>query len=95
MVAANPLWWRTRWPPFSDSIFQSSFRRSETKLPFDEVTFRRLCQQLERELHRDLTPDEVKALWLVQEVNPIPVLVERRKDDTDTLAAADRRSPAD
>jgi len=59
----------------------------------DELTFRRICEQLERELHRCLAPEEVTALRLAQQASPGPVLVERRKTDVDAEGAADRRTP--
>lgn len=41
-----------------------------------------MCEQLERELHRSLTPEETSALRLAHEASPVPVLVERRPGDS-------------
>ena len=64
-------------------------------MTWDDRTFDRLCAQLERELHRSLTPSEVTALRLAQPVTPPPETVERRKRDLDPKVVPDRRASSE
>jgi hypothetical protein len=98
-VAGTPLWARPHAHRFRTNIARLlpayEGLPGASDMPSDDRTFRRVCAQLQRELHRDLTPEEMSALRLAQPVTLVPVLVERRKADTDNKGAADRRTPVE
>ena len=61
-------------------------------MTYDEGTFRRLCERLERELHRRLSPDEVTALRLAEPLAPAPESTEPGPK-MDSLIEVEPRKP--